>query len=287
MSVIFSWDKRDAQDLLATCERDEVRPLIEKRIPRGTRVLESGCGLARYVRYLKDRGWRTVGLEYSADTVAAVKSVWPDLDVVQGDVARSPFRDGAFDAVLSLGVVEHFVEGPAQPLSEIRRVLKPGGVAIITVPCLNAIRRLKRLLWWTEIAAAPRALAGRIVKGKPKPLTRLGRSYRYAVFPPYGAFHEYRMTTGEFAQNVLDAGLVVCEHGPIGMMDGLYHELNPFKLLLRFKHWQFHGCRTAYCLNRCLSKHPFLHSHMQVIVAERRDAVSSALITGSYRGSGG
>jgi SAM-dependent methyltransferase len=45
-----------------------------------------------------------------------------------------PYAGGTFDGVISLGVVEHDEAGPLAALRELRRVLRPGGVAIITVP---------------------------------------------------------------------------------------------------------------------------------------------------------
>lgn len=257
------------QSLLATCETDGVLPLVQKHVPLGSKVLESGCGAARYVRYLQDRGWRTVGLEFSAHTVRMVHEVWHDLKVVQGDAANSPFPEGHFDAVLSLGVIEHFPEGPAAPLRDICRVLRPGGIAIITVPCLNCVRQLKRMVWWDELVTAPRALAAQVIKRRKMPLNRLKRGYMYQVFPPRGEFHEYRMTKREFREEVRRAGLQAVEYVPLGTIDGIFHELNPFKAFVRFRNWTFHVTSIARCLDTLLADHPFFHCHMQAVVARK------------------
>ena len=267
--VIFTWKKEDAFDLLSSCDDDGVYPLLSEYVSPGAVVLESGCGLGRYVRYLTDRGWRCVGLEYLGDTVRAVKDVWPDLALVQGDVAASPFDDDAFDAVISLGVVEHFVDGPGRALKEIYRVLKPGGTALITVPCLNTVRRIKRRLGWNEVADLPRAIAAFILKGKPKPLTRFNRDYKYAVYPTYGPFFEYRMTQDEFAGAVREAGFRIKSHRPHALLDGIYHELNPFGLLIGFSHWKFQPSAAASWLNEHLARWPFFCSHMQAIIATK------------------
>lgn len=266
-SVIFTWRKEEALDLLRSCDEDGVFPIVREHVLPGGLVLESGCGLGRYVRYLSDRGWPCIGLEMSGETVSAVKSVWPDLAIVQGDVACSPFPDCAFDAVISLGVVEHFVEGPGRALRELHRVLKPNGTAVITVPCLNAIRRLKRRLAWYELTAWPRALGARFLRGKPKPPTRFDRRYKYAVYPTYGPFFEYRLTESEFAREVLDAGFEIKSHLPHASLDGIYHELNPFGLLIRFKRWRFYPTALGRILHDRLSQRPFFACHMQAIIA--------------------
>ena len=128
------------------------------------------------------------GLEISGETVRKVKANWPDLKIVQADCRTSPFPSDTFDGVVSLGVVEHFSAGPQAPLADIYRVLKPGGTAIVTVPCLNGIRRLKRMLWWREIRKFPRAFRERLCQGKRRPMTRLQKHFRYVVQPAFGDF---------------------------------------------------------------------------------------------------
>jgi hypothetical protein len=80
------------------------------------------------------------------------------------------------------------------------------------------------------------------------------------------------MTSGQFAEQVRMSGLEIIEHLPTAEMDGVYHELNPWKLLVRFQDWRFTPTRLASWLNRVLAKRPFLHSHMQAIVARKPDA---------------
>ena len=54
--------------------------------------------------------------------------------------------DNQYDAYISIGVVEHRIDGPEPFLVEANRVLKPGGIAFISVPYVNPLRRFKSLL---------------------------------------------------------------------------------------------------------------------------------------------
>lgn len=269
-SVIFSWNRDEAFDLLRSCDDDGILEVLRKHSPQGSYVLESGCGLARYVRYLTDRGWKCVGLEYREETVSAVRSVWPDLEIVQGDVAAAPFPDNSFDAVISLGVVEHFPEGPARALRDMFRVLKPGGVAVITVPCLNTVRRFKRRTGLVELLSLPRALVAGMIKGKLRRPTRFNSAYKYAVYPAFGSFFEYRMTPEEFADEVRAAGFEIVEQRPHAQLDGVYHELNPFGLLIGFRRWKFYPTTLGRWLHEKLKHRDFFCCHMQMIVAAAR-----------------
>jgi SAM-dependent methyltransferase len=269
VSVIFEWQESEMQMLLESCGRDDAAGIIGRHFAPGSRLLEAGCGSGRWVRFLADKGYRVTGLEYSAETVAMVRRRWPDLDLVQGDCEASPFADSSFDGALSFGVVEHWMEGPQKPLKDLCRVLKPGGKAYISVPCLNAVRRIKRALWWDEITQAPKALAGKLLKGKPKPLSRLDKRLLFPAYPAWGEFFEYRMSPEQFRAEVETAGFEILEQLPIGLMDGLYHELNPFGILVGWKDWRFQPRGFAGALNRLLSRRPFLHPHMQAIVARK------------------
>lgn len=272
MSIIFHWNESELQTLWQTCPHTEDWPLIQKHFPKGSRLLEAGCGAGRWVRFLQDQGYSITGLEYSPETVAMVRKAWPDLDVVQGDCEHSPFAEGSFDGALSLGVVEHWMEGPQKPLADLLRVLRPGGKAYITVPCFTTVRRLKRALYLDEITQAPRALAAKLLKGKRKPLSRLDRRYLFPVYPAWGEFFEYRMSPDDFRAEVEKAGFIIVEHVGVSSMDGVFHELNPFGLFVTFKNWTFHPRRPARWINAWLSRRPFFHPHMQAVIARKPEA---------------
>ena len=52
------------------------------------------------------------------------------------------FTDDTFDAYLSLGVIEHNVDGPQNAISEAFRVIKPGGHFFVSTPCNNIFRKI-------------------------------------------------------------------------------------------------------------------------------------------------
>lgn len=101
----------------------------------GGRVLDAGCGPALMAPALLARGFEVWGVDASARMVEAGRArvAGTACHLETGDVTRLRFAAGFFDAVLSMGVLEYLADyRPA--LAELHRVLKPGGVAVLTVP---------------------------------------------------------------------------------------------------------------------------------------------------------
>ncbi len=76
---------------------------------------------------------RCVGIEYDSSLVELSKRLYPNLEVIQGDIQEIDFPDESFDVVTATAVMEH-VPRPEKVLGEVKRVLRPGGIVIVTVP---------------------------------------------------------------------------------------------------------------------------------------------------------
>jgi len=100
---------------------------------RSLEILDVGCGAGNMFHHLGRYG-KVVGVENHPSPVAAGQA--RGYDIRQGDGRDLPFPDNRFDLVSALDVIEHNEEDVTM-LREIYRVLKPGGVVLVTVPALQ------------------------------------------------------------------------------------------------------------------------------------------------------
>lgn len=119
-----------------------MRRVFLKYLPREGTILEGGCGVGQFVVALCARGYNCMGIDFAFKTIQNFKKHFPDIPVMVGDICHLDMKDESLDAYISLGVVEHFREGPVTPLREASRVLKKGGTLIVSVPQAFQWRRL-------------------------------------------------------------------------------------------------------------------------------------------------
>lgn len=137
------WETTVDSSLVRTPDRF-VLGVTREYLPQGSTVIDAGCGLARTVFGLHEAGYRAYGIDYAPRTVQLVNRLAPELQVTVSDVRKmEAFSDSFFDGYWSLGVVEHFYAGYGDIVREMRRVLKDGGLAFVTVPTMSPLRRAK------------------------------------------------------------------------------------------------------------------------------------------------
>jgi SAM-dependent methyltransferase len=103
-------------------------PLME---PSWT-VLDVACGQGYGAVLLATRAGMVVAADLAPEALNALQTARPLMPVVQADATRLGFHDKSFDAVISFETIEHVDDHPY--LAEMRRVLKPGGLFILSTP---------------------------------------------------------------------------------------------------------------------------------------------------------
>jgi ubiquinone/menaquinone biosynthesis C-methylase UbiE len=149
--------------------RDTVLALLDQRVPKDHPVLDLGCGAGPVLEALRRAGWPCTGLDGAPDMLgqarerlAAAGLASDDLHL--GDCRATPFAAGRFEAVLCLGVIS-YVEDYEPVLREIHRVLRPGGLAVVS--CRNAANPVYSDPWRLATAAVRRVLG----RHRPEPFT--------------------------------------------------------------------------------------------------------------------
>jgi len=111
----------------------------------GAKVIDIGAGAGRHSFELYRRGADVIAFDQSAADMAEVATIFAAMELEDqvpagakartevGDALHLPYGDDSFDVVLISEVLEHVPED-TQAIAELTRVLKPGGVAAVTVP---------------------------------------------------------------------------------------------------------------------------------------------------------
>ncbi len=109
--------------------------LFADHVPdRKVRLIDIGCGTGLVGRFLLRYGFGNIdGLDISAEMLAQAKNAGAYTELMEGDLtARLDIADATYDAAISVGTFTHNHVGP-QGLDEVLRIVKPGGIAGITV----------------------------------------------------------------------------------------------------------------------------------------------------------
>ncbi len=116
----------------ARVDRAERAALVRllREFPGAQSILEVGCGTGHFTRWLRDEGWRVVGLDRSPAMLSEGRGHEPGPPMVLGDAHHLPFRDGSLDLAIFVTALE-FLEDPGQVLAEVVRVVRRGILLIV------------------------------------------------------------------------------------------------------------------------------------------------------------
>lgn len=199
------WQKQDTKQLYENAQQgdlDYYEEIFLRHLPIEGRILEAGCGRGQIAIALRARGYDVEGVDFGAKTVAEVKSRFPELPIRVGDVTNLDVPDGCYKGYISLGVMEHLEQGPSPFLEEAYRILSKDGIALISVPYLNWLRRTKLRLG--------------LFTGK-----------NTARLP----FYQYAYSANEFNHLLQEAGFDPVAHYQYGGYKGIKDELTFFDQL--------------------------------------------------------
>ena len=113
---------------------DVRRRFLREHVRAGDRALDLGCGTGTFTALLAEAGAEPVGVEVAEAALRRAHVYHPDLRFLLAPLHGAlPFQDGAYDVVWASEVIEH-VADTARWLSEVRRVLRPGGQLLLTTP---------------------------------------------------------------------------------------------------------------------------------------------------------
>jgi SAM-dependent methyltransferase len=118
--------------------RRVIRAELDKlALAPGARVLDAGCGSGRTLLELAEYASELYGIEFDRDAAALARSRGV-AEVQVGRVEELPWDDGFFDLITCLDVIEHTPDDRVA-LRELRRVCKPEGRLLMTVPAYQAL----------------------------------------------------------------------------------------------------------------------------------------------------
>ena len=141
-----NWENIGIAEVLGIFDYERVKKqmaIMRRVLPKNEKILEGGCGLGPYLIRLRQLGYDVEGIDYNEGPIRKILAFDSTLPVKVGDVTAIPYPDGTFGGYLSLGVIEHFTEGPRQAIREANRVLKNGGIFYLAVPRNHLFMRLK------------------------------------------------------------------------------------------------------------------------------------------------
>jgi SAM-dependent methyltransferase len=231
-----SFLSEDLSKQLTECDRFELAPLFLQLFRDKQPVLEAGCGSGRWCGWFFKNGIRSDGVEWSRELCRRAQSEIPNCRFVPCDMEQSPFKNGCYGGLIALGSIEHNAKGPVATLKEFHRVMRPGAVAVITVPFGGRLRRMLGLLVRPIVRCKGNNFIRRLYGKRPVHGTTFREAKRGtngAWDPRFGFgehgwfFYEYEFNKTQMRKFLADAGFEI-QREFIGFgNEGLLHNFGP------------------------------------------------------------
>jgi SAM-dependent methyltransferase len=122
--------------------RRRLETVLELLGPGPGDVLDAGMGGGVVCEALEQRGWTAAGVDISPRMVELARARLPQgaERLVEGSILALPYEDDSFDAVVVTGVLEYVERSLPIAMSEVARVLRPGGVAVVSLPNYGSLQ---------------------------------------------------------------------------------------------------------------------------------------------------
>ncbi|MEM3434141.1 MAG: class I SAM-dependent methyltransferase [Candidatus Methanomethyliaceae archaeon] len=155
---IQTWLSKCAQVLLYDrIHNRQVRWIVRKtRLPRGSKVLDVGCGTGAHLKLFRDNGMHVTGVDFHEESVTYVRDVLK-LDAIVGDVnsCLQQFGPNSVHMITAFHLIEHLLE-PSAFVKACYDLLRPGGWLAGALPVANGILPVLFRGRWVNYREAPR-----------------------------------------------------------------------------------------------------------------------------------
>ena len=178
----------------------------------GLRLVDCGCGTGNNLQLLRPYG-NSIGFDLHAAGLVQARA--RGFSVLRGDVTRIPLKSGCFDVATSFDVLQ-CVEGDVDALREMARLVKPGGVVVMTLAALDALRGDHAEVW-REVRRYTPASARRLVESAG--LTPERVSFMFAsLFPLMASVRLVQRVTRRFGRAVRNDTDIVVPVEPVNLL---------------------------------------------------------------------
>jgi len=178
----------------------------------GLRLVDCGCGTGHNLQLLRPHG-RAIGFDLGAAGPARAHAA--GLTVLRGDVTRIPLASGSFDVATSFDVLQ-CVEADVAAVREMARIVRPGGVVVVTLAALDVLRGDHAEVW-QEVRRYTPASARRLVETaglRPERVSFLFAS----LFPLMASVRLVQRVTRRFGRTVREDTDIKVPVAPINLL---------------------------------------------------------------------